>query len=81
MRLVCLVILCASSPAIAAPDWSDATKLIGDAASTVDPALRACSKQKPPWQIALIISRDEKTGASHVGMPFPPVGQRGLTDE
>jgi hypothetical protein len=81
MRLICLAILLASSPAIAAPDWTDGTKLVGDAAAVADPALRACSKQKPPWRIALIVSRDDKTGGSHVAMPFPPVGWRGLTDE
>ena len=81
MRLVCVLTLCASSSAIAAPDWTDTAKLVGDAASTIDPALRACSKQRTPWQLALIISRDEKTGASHVDMPFPQVGDRGLTDE
>ena len=81
MRLICLAILLASSTAIAGPDWSNAAKVVGDAAAVVDPALRACSKQKTPWKIALIVSRDDKTGASQVAMPFPPVGGRGLTDE
>ena len=81
MRLVYLLLL-AASPALAAPpDWTNATKLVGDAAAAVDPALRACSKAKTPWKIALIIGRDDKTGASHVDMPFPPVGGRGLTTE
>jgi hypothetical protein len=81
MRLICLAVLLASSSAIAAPDWTDATKLVRDAAAVADPAFRACSKAKTPWKIALIVWRDDKTGASNVAMPFPPVGDRGLTDE
>jgi hypothetical protein len=65
-----------------APGWNDVPALVTFATQSIDKDLRACAKsKKTPWDIALIVTRDPKTGASKVQMPFPPVGVRGLTDE
>ena len=66
----------------AAPDWTDVPALIESATKSIDKELRACSPRRAtPWVIALIVTRDPKTGASTTQMPFPPVGIRGLTPE
>jgi hypothetical protein len=78
MRFVRLILFLATSTASAAPAWDDIPQLIARAVPVA--ALRACSKVKLPWQLPLIISRDEKTGASGVAMPFPDVGIRGFTE-
>lgn len=63
-------------------DWTDVPALIESATQSIDAELRTCSpKRALPWAIVLIASRDPKTGATKVGMPFPPVGIRGLTAE
>jgi hypothetical protein len=72
--------LSTSAEANTAPDWNDVPALVAFATQSVDKDLRACVK-KVPKQLALIATRDPKTGATKVAMPFPPVGGRGFTAE
>jgi len=82
MRLILLVVVAWSSVAAAEPSWSDTEAMIESATAPVDPALIACRKTTtPPWRIALIVTRNAKTGDANVNMPFPNVGIRGFTDE
>ncbi|HUS28627.1 MAG TPA: hypothetical protein VMZ53_08960 [Kofleriaceae bacterium] len=75
------VLLAAPASANTAPGWNDVPALIAFATQSVDKELRGCSKRTPPWDIALIATRDPKTGATKVAMPFPNVGHRGFTAE
>lgn len=82
MRWILIAVTLAPSVAAAEPSWSDTEAMIESATAPVDPALIACRKTtKTPWRIALIITRDKKTGDSNVNMPFPNVGIRGFTPE
>ena len=83
MRLAPLALLVVGSTAAAAPapGWSDVPALVASATAPVDAELRGCSKNKPPFVVALIATRDAKSGATVVAMPMPPVGGRGFTPE
>jgi hypothetical protein len=78
--LILLGALTAWAPRVDADlaSWKDVPALVAAATAHVDPALRACVK-KLPLTIALIASRAR--GATHVMMPMPPVGIRGLTPQ
>ncbi|HSD87853.1 MAG TPA: hypothetical protein VLB44_10080 [Kofleriaceae bacterium] len=83
MRIALLALLVVGSTAAAAPapGWSDVPALVASATAPVDGELRTCRKTKPPWSIAMIATRDPKSGATAVAMPMPPVGIRGFTPE
>jgi hypothetical protein len=75
-----LALVTATAHADTAPGWNDVPALVAFATQSVDKDLRACSK-KMPLTIAMIASRDAKTGSTHVAMPDPGVGGRGFTPE
>jgi hypothetical protein len=81
VAVTAVVVTATHADAATAPGWNDVPALVVFATQSIDKDLRACSQKKPPWNIALIVTRDKKTGASNVQMPFPPVGIRGLTKE
>jgi hypothetical protein len=78
---VAVLALSTSAEANTAPGWNDVPALVAFATQSIDKELRACSKRTPPWNIALILTRDPKTGATKAAMPFPNVGHRGFTAE
>jgi len=77
----CLLFLLPLSTLTArAAGWSDVPALVSSAMAPVDAELRACSKRLPR-SIAVIASRNAKTGKTDVTLPIYGVGGRGLTAE